>query len=69
LGHAARRSETKAVRTAAAAAATNGKDELRATLFSAVLRRLLAEALQDGEQVVWQGQPDGIARAAIWRFL
>lgn len=44
-------------------------DELRTTPFSAGLRRLLAEALQDGEQVVWQGQPDGIARAAIWRFL
>lgn len=44
-------------------------DELRATPFSAGLLRLLAESLQDGEQVVWQGQPDGIARAAMWRFL
>lgn len=44
-------------------------DELRATPFSAGLRRLLAESLQDGEQVVWQGQPDGIAHATMWRFL
>jgi len=44
-------------------------DELRATPFSAGLLRLLAASLQDGEQVVWQGQPDGIARAAMWRFL
>jgi hypothetical protein len=44
-------------------------DEIRATLFLASLRRLLAETLQDGEQVVWQGQPDGIARMIMWRFL
>lgn len=46
-----------------------GMDEIRATLFLASLRRLLAETLQDGEQVVWQGQPDGIARMIMWRFL
>ncbi len=44
-------------------------DELRPTPFSAGLRRLLAESLQDGEQVIWQGQPDCIARAGMWRFL
>ncbi|MBR0821745.1 hypothetical protein [Bradyrhizobium liaoningense] len=44
-------------------------DEIRATLFSAGLRRLLVEALQDGEQVIWQGQPDGVARMIMWRFL
>lgn len=46
-----------------------GMDEIRATPFSAGLRRLLAEALQDGELVVWQGQPDGVARMIMWRFL
>ncbi|MDA9509013.1 hypothetical protein XI09_31135 [Bradyrhizobium sp. CCBAU 11386] len=44
-------------------------DEIRATPFSAGLRRLRIEALQDGEQVVWQGQPDGVARMIMWRFL
>ncbi|MCP3401130.1 hypothetical protein [Bradyrhizobium sp. CCGB20] len=44
-------------------------DEIRATPFSAGLRRLLAEALQDGEHVVWQGRPDGVARMMMWRFL
>ncbi len=44
-------------------------DEVRATPFSAGLRRLLVEVLQDGEQVVWQGQPDGVARMMMWRFL
>ncbi|UWU66669.1 hypothetical protein [Bradyrhizobium sp. NC92] len=44
-------------------------DEIRATLFCAGLRRLLAETLQEGEQVVWQGQPDGVARMMMWRFL
>ena len=44
-------------------------DELRATPFSAGLLRLLAESLHEGERVVWRGQPDGIARAAMWRFL
>ncbi|AMA59072.1 hypothetical protein [Bradyrhizobium sp. CCGE-LA001] len=44
-------------------------DEIRATPFSAGLRRLRAEALQDGEQVIWEGQPDGIARMIMWRFL
>ncbi|WFU28118.1 hypothetical protein QA649_18425 [Bradyrhizobium sp. CB1717] len=44
-------------------------DEIRATPFSAGLRRLRAEALQDGEKVIWQGQPDGVARAMMWRFL
>ncbi|WP_441237082.1 hypothetical protein [Bradyrhizobium sp. 930_D9_N1_4] len=44
-------------------------DEIRATLFSAGLRRLRGEALQDGEKVLWQSQPDGIARMLMWRFL
>ncbi|MBR0844158.1 hypothetical protein JQ607_28500 [Bradyrhizobium liaoningense] len=44
-------------------------DDIRATLFSAGLRRLRAEALHDGEQVVWQGQPDGVAHMLMWRFL
>lgn len=44
-------------------------DEIRATLFSAGLRRLLVETLQDGEHVIWQGQPDGLARMIMWRFL
>jgi hypothetical protein len=44
-------------------------DDLRATPFSAGLLRLLAESLREGERVVWRGQPDGIARAAMWRFL
>lgn len=44
-------------------------DEIRATPFLAGLRRLLAETLQDGEQVVWQGQPDGVTRMIMWRFL
>ncbi|MGY8636690.1 hypothetical protein RAD15_29890 [Bradyrhizobium sp. 14AA] len=44
-------------------------DEIRATPFSTGLRRLRAEALQDGEQVIWQGQPDGVARMIMWRFL
>ena len=44
-------------------------DQLRSTIFSAGLRRLLAEALQPGERVLWQGQPDGIARMMMWRFL
>ena len=44
-------------------------DEIRSTLFSAGLRRLLTEALQPGECVVWQGQPDGIANMMMWRFL
>ena len=44
-------------------------DEIRSTLFSAKLRRLLAEALQRGERVLWQGQPDGVADMMMWRFL
>jgi hypothetical protein len=44
-------------------------DELRSTLFSAGLRRLLAETLLPGERVLWQGQPDGVARMMMWRFL
>ena len=44
-------------------------DEIRSTLFSAKLRRLLTEALQPGERVLWQGQPDGIANMMMWRFL
>ncbi len=44
-------------------------DELRATPFSAGLQRLRADSLQDGERVIWQGQPDGVARMMMWRFL
>jgi hypothetical protein len=44
-------------------------DEIRSTLFSAGLRRLLTEALQPGEHVLWQDQPDGIARMMMWRSL
>jgi hypothetical protein len=44
-------------------------DELRSTIFSFGLRRLLTEALQPGERVLWQGQPDGVARMMMWRFL
>ena len=44
-------------------------DEIRATPFSAGLRRLCIEALQDGEQVIWQGQPDGVACMMMWRLL
>jgi hypothetical protein len=44
-------------------------DELRSNPFSTGLRRLLAEALEDGERVVWQGQPDGVAHMLMWRFL
>jgi hypothetical protein len=44
-------------------------DEIRSTLFSSGLRRLLTEALQPGERVLWQGQPDGIADMMMWRFL
>ena len=44
-------------------------DEIRSTIFSASLRRLLSEALQPGERALWQGQPDGIARMMMWRFL
>lgn len=44
-------------------------DELRATPFSAGLRRLLTETLEDGERVIWQGQPDGVANMMMWRFL
>lgn len=44
-------------------------DELRSTLFSAGLRRLLSETLEPGERVLWQGQPDGVADMMMWRFL
>ena len=44
-------------------------DELRSTIFSLRLRRLLTEALQPGERVLWQGQPDGVARMMMWRLL
>lgn len=44
-------------------------DPLRSTPFAAPLRRLLAETLQPGERVLWQGQPDGIAHMMMWRFL
>ena len=44
-------------------------DELRSTLFSAGLRRLLADTLHPGERVLWQGQPDAVADMMMWRFL
>jgi hypothetical protein len=44
-------------------------NELRSSIFSFGLRRLLTEALQPGERVLWQGQPDGVARMMMWRFL
>ena len=44
-------------------------DELRSTIFSLRLRQLLTEALQPGERVLWQDQPDGIARMMMWRLL
>lgn len=44
-------------------------DELRSTLFSAGLRRLLIRTLQPGERVLWQGQPDAVADMMMWRFL
>jgi hypothetical protein len=48
-------------------------DELRTTIFSWIfsraLQRLLTEALQPGERVLWRGQPDGVARMMMWRFL
>ena len=44
-------------------------DELRSTLFSAGLRRLLIKTLQPGERVLWQGQPDAVADMMMWRFL
>jgi hypothetical protein len=43
--------------------------DLRATPFSAGLQRLRAEALQGGERVIWQGQPDGVAHMMMWRYL
>ena len=44
-------------------------DEVRSTLFSAGLRRLLIKTLHPGERVLWQGQPDAIADMMMWRFL
>ena len=44
-------------------------DEIRSTLFSAGLRRLLIRTLQPGERVLWQGQPDAIADFMMWRGL
>ena len=44
-------------------------DEIRSTLFSAGLRRLLNKTLQPGERVLWQGQPDAIADMMMWRSL
>ena len=44
-------------------------DEIRSTLFSAGLRRLLIKTLRPGERVLWQGQPDAIADMMMWRFL
>jgi hypothetical protein len=44
-------------------------DEIRSTLFSAGLRRLLIKTLQSGERVLWQGQPDAIADMMMLRLL
>jgi hypothetical protein len=44
-------------------------DEIRSTLFSAGLRRLLAASLHPGERVRWQGHPDAFADMMMWRFL
>ena len=44
-------------------------NEARDTLFSAGLRRLLADTLQPDERVIWQSPPDGIANMMMWRFL
>jgi hypothetical protein len=44
-------------------------DEIRSTLFSAGLRRLLTATLHPGERVLWQGQPDAFADMMMWRFL
>ena len=44
-------------------------DEIRSTIFSAPLQRLLTATLQPGERVIWQSQPDGFARMMMWRFL
>jgi hypothetical protein len=44
-------------------------DEIRSTLFSAGLRRLLNETLEPGERVLWSAQPDGVARMMMWRLL
>ena len=56
-------------RTIGRPARPTGMDEIRSTIFSAGLRRLLGETLQPGERVLWQGHPDGFARAMMWRFL
>ena len=42
---------------------------LRATPFSEGLQRLRAKSLHDGERVIWQGQPDGVAHMMMWRYL
>lgn len=44
-------------------------DELRSTPFTKGLRQVLADTLQPGERVLWQGQPDGVARMMMWRLL
>ena len=38
-------------------------------IFSLDSRWLLTDALEPGERVLWQGQPDGVARMLMWRFL
>lgn len=42
---------------------------MRSTLFSAGLRRLRDETLDDKERVIWQGQPDPLADMLMLRFL
>lgn len=44
-------------------------DDIRSTLFSRGLQRLLDRNLADGEPVLWQGQPDPINGMLVLRVL
>ncbi len=44
-------------------------DDIRSTLFSKGLQRLLDSSLKDDERVIWQGQPDPLADFRMLRFL
>ena len=44
-------------------------DEIRSTLFSKGLQRLLESSLKDDERIIWQGQPDTLADFRLLRFL
>ena len=44
-------------------------DEIRSTLFSAGLRRLRDDTLDDKERIIWQGQPNPLADMLMFRFL